>query len=68
MAKTRLKIVNLIRGILRSPRPDWEVVENLCAAARLNDTAFEDKLRNRDKAGLLQDYLLSPAHYKRLAK
>uniref|UniRef100_A0A6H1ZNG6 Uncharacterized protein n=1 Tax=viral metagenome TaxID=1070528 RepID=A0A6H1ZNG6_9ZZZZ len=70
MSTTRQKIVNLIRKELQDSTLiiDWEMVEYLCKAAKLNDTAFRDKLLKKDKRGVLKDFLLSPSYHKKQTK
>ena len=63
--KETVRIVRKIRKELRKPRTNWKVVEDLVDDSYIVDTAFVELLLVHDKKGMLNDYLLSPAYYKR---
>ena len=43
---------------------DWFLVEKLSERFNLRDTAYRDKVRNRQKGALLDDYLLDLKYWK----
>lgn len=44
---------------------DWFLVEKLSERFNLRDTAYRDKVRNRQKDALLNDYLLDLEYWKK---
>jgi hypothetical protein len=61
----RIEIIKEIRKQLRSPVTNWEQVDALCSVAKLIDTDFLDKLRDKNKYELMKDYLLDLKYHKK---
>ena len=56
--KKKEEYIKLIRKELLKERPVWEFIRNVSRIAKLQDTAYRDKIERHDVEGLLRDYLL----------
>jgi len=61
----KIKAIKIIRKELKESKTNWCLVEALSRCFNLLDTAYRDKIRNKQKEALLSDYLLSISYWKK---
>ncbi len=66
--KKKIEYVKLIRKELQKERPVWGLIRSLSRIAKLQDTAYRDKIEKHDINGLLRDYLLDLNYWKKKSK
>ena len=66
--KKKEEYIKLIRKELLKERPVWEFIRNVSRIAKLQDTAYRDKIERHDVQGLLMDYLLDLKYWKNRRK
>ncbi len=64
----KIEYIKLIRKELKKERPVWQFIRDVSKTAKLQDTAYRDKIERHDTGGLLRDYLLDINYWKQRNK